>query len=624
MNKNILNSVKTVLMRNKTDFIVSILLSCFYIGILLIYTHGALFFGGDMPGFYNIFDLNLSSKTSIVYSLFILLSFGNFYVGDYAAAFFIMFLILFFIGKLTKEIVSQFVSNPYIEISSAIAQFLYIIGPMAITESIYSFAGNQIAFDNVFAVIFLLGVVKMFNGLLKSDKISYSSIFAMAVGMAGSLPIFPNSIREFIVEFCIFIYFFLVVIVVKLKNRTTAILADSFTVVIVVKMKNMTSAVKRYAMLFISILFILIAVSLYRFLPIITNFSFYASTASSGAASLGYIGFYSGSFNSLPFSIRLFGSWLFPHTPYFNLYSTMNPVYVLSFLWPFFAIVIPIFFVGKKNLTKLLPFLLFMAIAFFWYDAGNFPLGSVWWSIVDHLPEKYQFIPPGGIGFQLGIVYYVMAALGVVVLSLFLQKKVPKKIKFNRKAVFAAVTVLIMIMLLLSMYPIIDGNAETMVYDSPTNITYFVPAEYNLARDYLMAYLHFNSSAGILILPETYTYISTNWRYEGIALFYNEYFAPLNIVNEFTFGGAYISTANLSIYNNLTQPTIFKGNNSVVNPYFVNLTEQYGIRYILFDCTLVVSNSTMNYYINAIATLVNDKYLVKCVDFGSIYIYRVT
>lgn len=597
--RGISNKIKIFFLGNKTELLISILISAFYITLMLTYTHGALFFGGDSPGYYNVHDINFSSKTTIIYSFFIAASFGNFYVGDYAAAFFIMFLILFFLGKVTKEIVQGLIPSQYLNLVSGISQFLYVIGPLSITESIYSFAGNQISFDTVFVLIFLLGLMIGYKSLLRYDKIGAKALLFMAIGMAGSLPIFPNSIRLFIVNFLIFVFFFIIVSIYKIKEKQIFLL--------------------RYFIEFITVTIILFAVSLYRFLPLFMNITFYSSVASSAASNNAYIGFYTGSFNSLPFSLRLFGSWLFPHTPYYGLYSTLNLVNILSFLWPVFALVVPILLIGRNRIPALAPFILFLAVAFFWYDAGNIPLGFLWWAIVHHLPETYQLIPPGEITIQLGIVYYIMAALGIVLFVLFLEKNIFKGYRKNKKILFGIATMVILVLLLFSMYPVVNGNAETLVYNSPTNVTYFVPTEYSYARQYLLA----EHAENILVLPATYTYMSTKWRYDGIALFYQEYFAPIGIINEFTFGGEYISPGNLSLYNNLTLPTILTGENYSISPEFINLIEKYHINYILFDSTLSVSNSTMGYYQNSLNLLLKSNIIVDVLNLSPLYIYKV-
>lgn len=578
----------------------SVSLSLFYIGLMLFFSHGRLFFGGDNAGFYNVYDFTLDPTTaSFFYFIGNVLGGFNFYAGDYIALFLIMFMILFLFYNLTRLIVFDALSPRNTRIASVISSFFYVVGPSSITEARYSFAGNIVSPHLIFTVLFFIGTVMVIRSDRRALLGMVPSLILMGVGFALSLPKFPNNIRIAVIQTLIFVMIYLSSALVR-KLRFPKERGWSW------------AAAKKFAASIISISIF----SFYSFLPVFRNLSFYMGVADSGASANAYLGFYTGEFNTIHNSLRLFGNWLFPYTSYHVLYIGSNPIALASYLWPFLFIVsFAVVFKNRKNLV--LPSLLLPAvIMFFWYKGGNPPLGSLWWDINSFPPQGYQFIPPNSFSFYIELIYYPFVAFAVVFISGWGARRI-KSFKRRGYMKFSVIAVIVAL-LSFSMLPIFTGEAETQPYNSSINTTFHVPAGYSSARSYLIP-----KNGPVLLLPQTGTYLSTAWNYTGSASFYQLYFSPVKLINQFNYGGDYISSANKNVYFNITHPVVNVNNTIEVSSNWANLMIKNNVSYILVDEYINEPSSSETYVHTAIHFLSDHNVTQEVKSYKELTLYKV-
>ena len=104
-----------------------------------------------------------------------------------------------------------------------------------------------------------------------------------------------------------------------------------------------------------------------------------------------------------------------------------------------------------------------------------------------------------------------------------------------------------------------------------------------------------------LLLPDTLTYVLTDWGFYGANSFYNSYFMPSAIVTQGNFGGGYASSAFLSDYYKLTTTMVV--NNSITQSW-LQLLQKYSVRYLLLDKSIVSGeNSTDQVALTAFSLL---------------------
>lgn len=571
--------------------------SLFYLALMLFFTKGNLYFGGDVPGFYNTYDFTLNPTLSnFFYIVGLILGGLNFYVGDYISLFLIMEFILFFLYLIANLFLSQMIQDQVsINVASFLVLIFYIVGPIAIDGSRYTFAGNIIDPNNMFTLVFLLGLFSIHK--IKSSSISdyLYPILLIAIGFSLSLPTFPNNIRIAVVQYFIVIFVLLVFPIFNLWHQNN-------------------KSIRFYLTLTGIISLVIVVTSTYSFLPIFLHFGSFVSTATSGATANSYIGFYTGTFNSLPFSSRLFGTWLFPNTAYFSLYSKVGIIYILSFGWPLLAL-FPLLLIRKWNAQIIIPSMLLLAIMMFWYKGSNPPLGFIWWDVNSIFPDKYQFIPPSEFGFYIFIIYYTFVAFSVVSIANLISKNFKISLPKNILKYFTIFAILFL--LAYSMQPVFTGQVETTPYNSSTNTTFKVPHAYSQARNFLKSH-----GDVVLIFPQTSTYFGTTWNYSGTAAFYQVYFSPEIVVNEYYYGGDYINKTNLELYYNITHPIEEIKNVTSLNPSWASQVLNDNVSYIMYDQYITMSQTQINETDHFINYLTTNNLIQEAAAFNQIILYK--
>ncbi|MGC8622047.1 MAG: hypothetical protein ACP5U0_09050 [Caldisphaera sp.] len=593
--------VKNKGLRNLTQrfyyLIPIILISSIYVLIILVFSHGRLFFGGDYVGFYNLNDFQSLNANSYIWAFSYIISNGNVY-----ATFYVHLLISTIAAAISFYYLSVNVFNSFgwkdETIYGYVSVLLFMINPWLIQNTFMNLIiGMNITWFN----LFLLGIFLSLNSKTNIRLKKYSPIIA-GFGLGLSLPIFPNYFRILIVGLLVIILYAVISLIKGIKYDIK---------------KNLFASLK-FSLITVGVAFL---TSLENFIPFIASYKNYISTASSGAADKVYLGFYVGGFNSILNTLRGLNSWQFPGIFYYKIYEEFSLFYIITFLWPVLALVAPVLI--SKNEEKLKPLFIssMLLLIIFWDKGGNPPFGSIWYSINSHIPFGYQFLPTGFLSnLFLNRFYPIMIAYFIILFfdklksrktSFDLQK--PKKIIINKiKKSFPYVTIIIVIFLLISAaLPFFNGYAENTAYNGGKQQGgFYVPQSYFEMRDYMLSTINYNSN--VLLLPPNgfNPYIVTSWNYTGEIAFYTNFFSPIKIITSNNFGGPYINYRGFENYTNLTAPTLSSLKISQVNlSNYVRLLNKYNISYFLIDSSIIAGNySSFNSSFSIIKYLIQKNF----------------
>ena len=584
------------------------IISLFYISVILFYTHGALLFDGDNSGFYHFSLSLLETPTGILTALSLFLSFGNIY-----AAFYIYLYLSLFIGILASfylslQILNNFIPREKLLILSLLSSALFPITPFILIDYYNSFIGN-VALSTSLFTFFLAFLFRSYSSQSNQQRF-LDSILLSGVFLGLSVTPYPNDVRMMIVGY---LFFFSIIIFFIISSFF------SNWKVAIIRISQSTG-------LFIvtSVLF-----SLFQTYSIFKDIPAFLHESSIAAPNYTYLGFYTGSFNTIPQVIRLLGIWAFPtgYVIYHNIYYGINIVNISSYFWPLLALLLPLILAYriKKNRGLLLFIMTLVLLSIFWEKGANPPFGSIWYFINNRLPMGYQLIPTGTLdGTFLVKMYPLLSTLSIVSIYIFLKgegrfniKKGPSlRKKLGKLAIL--VPVALIIILVVAEMPVFDGQLEENFFNEKTS-GFFLPEQYNYARDYLL-----NFQGGVLLLPGVQTYITTSWNYDGSSYIYNSFFQPVNIVDIQTFGGGYASSGQANVYLSLVSPISIEKNSTTIEGTWLHDILEYNITYILYD-TSIISGYDYNYtyYDNAISFLLQNHMISIELTLGNLTIYRV-
>ncbi|MDE1767110.1 MAG: hypothetical protein KGI27_12690 [Thaumarchaeota archaeon] len=525
ISKNLLTNFKNTFKINRTPIISSLILSLFYVTIILYYTHGALIFGGDQYGYYSVSQALVTiDPQSIIYALFLFFSFNNFYSAFYVSLFVFTFVALYSIYHVTIAISENALEYKYLTFIGIIASLFYLFNPLTITNRSLSILSNISIYQTSF-IIFLYEVIKLFNNNSYKFKIKDSII--MGIAFAFSLRPFPNYVRIFItaiIIFCCFLIF--------------KILFDS---------DNLSKNVKLYIrVIFIASIFAIIS-SLFITLPLIMNFSKINQTATYASTSIvSKASFYYGQFNLLIQTFRLEGLWYFPTSlvPYNKIYFNQPFIILSSLSWVILAIFIPILLINKYSYRIIISLELITVITIFLGKGANLPFGNLFLLAIDHVPFGLQLLPPSFmVQLLLPILYSVLIAYSIAIIGISLIKKTKKNYMFY------FTSILLITLVLISALPVFNGTVEGQYFNE--NIKgYRIPYEYTQVKDYLLY-----NNANALVLPATGAYVGNSWGYSGAGNIYPAFYYPVKMYTISTFGSyAAANPAYIKAYDNLTEP----------------------------------------------------------------------
>ena len=596
-------------MRKNGAIILSLLLiSLVYLSILLLYTHGSLLFDGDNYGFYHFTVGMLATPTGVLEAFSLFVTDSNVYASFYVYLYISMLIAIFSMYYMSCNLYLILLPNRYVKPSALLSGALYVITPFILVDYYTTFIGN-ISLPSSFFTLFLAFLLRSYRN---QDVSGYSFVKNLGIGaifLGLGVTLFPNDIRILFVGFVTFFSYIIFVLVrcLLVKRKT-------------LQVRN----------LFLSIpVFLGLAIfsSLFITYGSLSNIGATVSSANVAAYNFTNLSTYTGSFDTVLWTIRLIDTWSFPtgYVIYHSIYFHLDIVNAASFFWPALALVTPLVIMYKTNKNRaILLYIMFLTIcALFWDKSANPPLGSLWYFINSKLPYEYELIPNGTLtSMFLAKIYPVLAVFSVITIYLNLKKiqfKKPGLKKIKRFAVFL-VPLFLISMLVVAEMPVFDGQLEANYYN-PQSSGFFIPNQYSEVRNYVMEH-----PGSVLILPGATTYIKFSWNYSGTTYFYNTFFYPVNVTTNQNFGGGYGSGQQVNAYVNLTSPIQIVNGTAHISGAWESEISTLGFSYLLIDNSITGGQLYENYtYTDQAVTLLKDSGIIAPVFNGSfLTLYKIT
>ena len=593
------------LLRQRNYIIALFIIALFYLTVILRYTHGSLLFDGDNYGFYHITRNLFTTQTGILEGISLFITGSNIYAAFYVYVYISMVIALMAGFYFSVQFFKYFLAPKYIRIAALTSSFLYVITPVVLVDYYSSFLGN-VSVTSSFFTLFLAFMIGSYEFYQSDQKRFMSRLLLGAFFLGLSVTPFPNDIRTLFVGFMLFILFLIFIVARNLSTLGK------------IRARLLTESI----LLFIGIS---ITASLYVTLPVFLNIGSTVHSASIAASNFTDLGFYTGAFNMIPWTIRLLDTWSFPtgYVIYHSIYFHLDIVNIASFFWPILALIIPLILVFryKKNRSFFLFLMVLVVCAIFWEKGANPPFGSVWYFINSKLPFGYQLIPTGTLtGDYLSKMYPVLAVFSIFLIFESLRKWSSRgSYKQYRRIIALAIPIFLAAILVVAEAPIFDGQLEAN-YFMPNSSGFFVPQEYSEARNYVL-----HHPGDVLILPGATTYITFSWNYSGTTYFYNQFFYPVNVTTNQNFGGGYASAQQVAAYVNITSPVFYNDGVVALSSMWMKEMTSDNYAYILFDKSIVSGNLYENYtYTDAAIHYLLDHHIIDPVySKGFLTLYRI-
>ncbi len=585
------------------------IISLLYISVILFYTHGALMFDGNYAGFYHLVPSLFTTPNGILEGVSLLISQGNIYAAYYVYLYLSILSLLIASFYLSLQILSKFVPKDLLLISSAVAASLSFIEPFVLTDYYSSLLGNAwlgFLFPSSLFILFLAFLFRSYSAI--DDKTKFLNSMLLSGSFLGiSLTPFPNDIRIIVMGYFLFIATIIFIFLYSLSN------GKSFT----------GRMVFLSVIMFIITSFVFSLFDTYPMLSINQLMRYYVAASTSVHMGGGSLGFYTGNFNTIPQVIRLLGSWSFPtgFIIYHNIYYRINVVNISSYFWPFLALFFPLFFGYKlkKNRGFFLFIMILVILSVFWEKGGNPPFGSIWYYVNSKVPFGYSFMPTGTIqSYILGPLYPVLATLSIVLMYSYIKNM--RRLRKGLRKLVIFIPIALVIILVVAEMPVFDGQLEEN-YWAPKSDGFFIPSQYNYARDFLLS-----DSQDVLLFPGTGPWITTSWNYSGSSEFYYNFFLPLNVSNTYEFSGtSSLSPSVLEVHDLLNTPFINDTNLSSLSTIWLSELVDLNISYIIFDFTIIPSYVEFNYtyYLSAINLLLQGHLATLVLPLKNLKIYKI-
>jgi hypothetical protein len=579
--------------------IVLVIIALFYLIIILLYTHGSLLFDGDNYGFYHLTRSLFTTPTGILEGISLFITGSNVYVAFYVYVFLSLIIALMSIFYFSVQFFKYFLPSKYVRIAALVSSFLYVITPYILVDYYNTFLGN-ISIPASFFTLFLAFMIGSYQ-FYKSEPKRFLAMYSFGGFFLGlSVTLFPNDIRTLFVGFVLFLVFFIFTVTriwyaTRRADLSLAIIAGALFIVVS------------------------IVASFFITLPMFINIGSTVHSASVAASNFTSLEFYTGAFNTIPWTIRLLGEWTFPtgYVTYHSVYFNFDIVNIASFFWPILVLFVPLV-IAYRNMRNRALFLLIMALvvfAIFWEKGGNAPFGSVWYFINSKLPFGYELIPTGTLTVDyLSKVYPVLAVLSIFLIFEYLRNWSFKGLhRSYRKIALIAVPIFLAAMLVVAEAPLFDGQLEANYY-KPNTSGFFIPQEYSEIRSYVL-----DHPGNVLILPGATTYVTFSWNYSGTTYFYNQFFYPANVTTNQNFGGGYGSPQQISAYVNITSPILYDNGATTISSNWLNEIKADNYTYLLFDKSIIGGSLYENYTYtyDAIHCLV-DNHIIEPVFNGTV------
>lgn len=579
-----------------------ILISLFYVLLIAFYTRGKLLFGGDQAGYYNYYDFIQSPTfSSLMWGFSQFVSIGNIYVAFYFRLFLGTLFSTLGMYILTRLIFNETGRRDGI-LMGLLSSLFFLFNTWSANVTYLSLIGD-VSFSVGGLTFFFVGIFLFLNDNTSKRLRKFSSVIS-GLGLGIAQGPFPGYVRLLVVVVVIFLCMGLVFFMRKINRNS-----DSLRKLVIFAFITVS----------VSILF-----SVEHFIPIVSNLHATLNLAKTGASDKVYLGFYTGEFNNIINVLRGINGWQFPGIFYYSLYEKINILSAISFLWPIFALLLPLVFIMKSHknyATRVIILESALLLVIFWDKGENPPFGGIWLYINSFLPTGYQFIPTGYLSsIFMSRFFPILAAFSIVTLYDYMfrinktsriQNYNPRKINLHiKKTLSILIPVILAIFLISSAYPVFVGYAETYSYtgSNQNHRGFFIPQSYFQARKFLVN----NNNGSVLLLPPSTSnpYITTNWGYSGEIGFYSNFFAPVSLITMNNFGGTYSNTTQQSEYEALTQPSI-----NLTSPNSTNLLKNYillltnrNIRYLMVDSSITEGNAiSVNESMSLINALVTFK-----------------
>ena len=563
---------------HRYEILFLISLALFYNLVIAYWTHGKLLFGGDGVGYYNYYDfLQSPSFSGLIWAFTEFISFKNIYVMYYFHLFLSTLFSIAGIYVLTRLVLKN-ISGQRGMMLGMVTSLLFLFNPWSVSLTYISLIGS-VSIGTGGLTLFFIGLFLFFNENESTARIRRFSPIIAGIGLGIAQSPFPNYIRLLFVVVVIFLAAELFLIVHK-RTRNLHHLGGMLVFALVC-------------------IIVSIGLSVEYFIPIVSSIHSTIALANAGASDKVYLGFYTGQFNVLLNELRGLSQWQYPGIFYYSLYVNLGVIFIISFIWPIFALVLPLLLVkhtDKKDTLRIFILVLALLLVIFWDKGENPPFGQLWIIINSFLPTGYQFIPTGYLtSIFISRFFPILSAFSTISIYDVLQShhltlgkwesllKRFKKVVAGRNILPFMISIILTILLIASAYPAFVGYAETYSYNgsNQNNQGFFIPQSYDQAKTFLTN----NNNGSVLLLPPTTSnpYITTNWGYSGEIGFYSSFFAPINVITLNNFGGTYSNATQLLEYEELTQPKLNASNG--LNTYISNL-EDYKIRYLLIDASI--------------------------------------
>jgi len=524
-------------------FLIALPVALLWLSIILFYTRGGLLVGGDWPGYYDAFSaIRTGIPHAIIYGIGLLLARGNIYIGFYTGAFIGLLLnmvaFFYFLVTLFREWKDRIL--PYI-----VAGILYAFNMFALYNTFKSVIGlADIAVAGL--LLFLAQAIKLYRHIVGQSKFSKWDSILIGVGIAVSSRVPPNSFRSLFAEGIIIV----------------GLLAWASIKGTLKKSPDVRQVFKKFLTKLPLISITALVGMLYWEIPFFTSLKESIGTAFYAAFAQKVTSVLNAPYASLVNTFRILGVWAFPtgYCPYHELYSHDPFVTITSFMWPVVALGLSILLAEKKRRPLILSLVLFSLLIISWDTADNPPVGPLNKFITSVLPLSLAFFPTYYLsGTFLPLIYVVLTTFAIVRVSEVSHNLGKREMVNIRGKIFkSAFPLLLIITLLIPSIPFFNGSALGQYFD-PSIKGIWIPKDYLNARNIML-----ERPGRILVLPSLTTYIQTSWGYQGGSNFYNEIFAPIDVITPqnpvFKAGGYTLyNPSTRTIYANLTKPPIRPG-----------------------------------------------------------------
>ena len=563
--------------------LIAVASAALYTWILYHWAQGALLYGADNSGIYAAGNFLATPRVdSIIPSITILLiphsTSGAMYAAIAVNAFISSYACQFFARNLFRR---SFHGVRLLAVG-AIAANLYVYSPVNITYWYVELLA--IVFLSTSALFVVLGfLVILLKSFSSGTPFTWKHAAMLGIALGFSCPnSFPNDVRVVGLTAVLFLCATLWGIFHTWPNLRLR--------------RSVFRGLKRIALLSLPIAALLLFYPFYNFL---TSGGFNLATIGN-VASVYSVRFSNTPYNDILKTLRLLGRQSFNNSIYYGAWMNDPWTRTLSFIWPVFALGVPlaatlVWKFPDRWLVLGLEAICYPAVL--WETGSNPPTGAIHDLIIQVLPFGNTLLQTYSLTLiLLSKIFPVLVAFSIVTLGGLLGQVVQavvhpsggmieslqevaappfdyRRLRWRRAPALASfVTIALLTIVAASVAtPIFNGAAEQTTWPPTCTRTifatqnnfacvgqhgYFIPSDYYTVRSYLRN----TPSAGVLLLPAIGTYFRTNWGINTANGFYADFYYPNTMVVP-RFYGQYSLFVNSTSenYTRATNPLIPSG-----------------------------------------------------------------